>query len=171
MKRKLFIIVLVLITSFRVSAQTNYRDLLVQDNQSFWATAVSLFDSIENTTQAGMRLDKDGYFEWYYITNENDTLSAVVDRDTRMYTSHFTYKVCGDTLYVVHWPKKHEGVVTETICYREAYKILYLTEQKMLLMQLVKNKKGAWEEYTFPPHYRSTVVEYRYMKPLNKTTK
>lgn len=164
-----------LIMAFHVSAQNNYRELLVRDNHTYWATAVSLFGEVDiieidgddslhlDLRQVGMRLDQDGYFQWYEISNENDTLPLYGGIDTEIFVSHRTYELHQDTIFVMRWPSYLSSAAGPSD--DGAYKILYLTEQKMLLLNLVKNKNGNWEEYTAPPHHRSNVIEYRYMKP------
>lgn len=175
MKKIFLTYIIMLIMAFHVSAQNSYRELLVRDNHTYWATAVSLFrevdiieidgdDSIHlDLGPVGMRLDQDGYFQWFKISNENDTLPLYDGIDTDIFVSHRTYELHQDTIFVMRWPNH----LSSAIGPREevAYKILYLTEQKMLLLLLRKNKNGDWEEDTNPPHHKSIVVEYRYMKP------
>lgn len=154
--------------TLHILAQTEYRELLVRDERTYWATANSLFDSIRHFSEAGMWFDKNGEFEWYYI-DENDTTTLKDSAyDIEVFVSHRTYELHRDTIFVISWPSYLSSAIEPRE--EDAYKILYITEQKMLLLHLVKNKNGDWEEYTFPPHYRSTVVEYRYMKLQDNPT-
>ena len=180
MKKKIILYIVLMIVG-DIFAQTNYRELLVRDQRTYWATAVSLFGEVDiieidgddsihlDLGQAGMRLDQDGYFQWYRISNENDTLTSYGGIDTEIFVSHRTYELHQDTIFVMSWPSYLSSAVGPSE--DEAYKILYITEQKMLLLRLVKNINGNWEEDTYPPHYRSNVIEYRYMKPQDNPTK
>lgn len=172
-----FCIILLLLTVHISLAQTNYYNLLVRDNRTCWATAASIVgpekvgveydDSIHfESKQCGICLGRDGYFEWYEISDENDTLPMILDDYTRFFVSHFTYELHNDTLFIKSRYKPNVGYDTERGPYEyKAYKILYLTEQKMLLLGLRKDNNDNWIEETYPPDHKSTVIEYRYMKP------
>lgn len=168
--KKIFIIAFSMLTyALHMSAQTEYRELLVRNQRTYWATANSLFDSIRYFSEAGMWFDKNGEFDWYFI-DENDTTTLKDSAyDTEAFVSHRTYELHQDTIFVMSWPSYLSSAVGPSE--DEAYKILYLTEQKMLLLSLVKNKNGNWVEHTNPPHHRSYVIEYRYMKPQDNPTK
>ena len=145
-----------------LSAQTNYRDLLVRDQRTYWATAKSLFDSIRHFSEAGMWFDKNGEFDRYYIVENDTTTLKDSAYDIEVFVSHRTYELHQDTIFVMTWPSYLSSAIGP--CEEDdAYKILYITEQKMLLLPLTKSKNGNWVENTYPPDHRSYVSEYRYM--------
>lgn len=161
MKRK-YLLYTFLITIHSLFAQTNYRDLLVRDQRTYWATAESLFKPFRYYLEVGIWFDKNGEFDWYEITDENDTLSLYDGIDTEIFVSHRTYELHQDTIFVMTWPSYLSSAIGPSE-EDDAYKILYIAEQKMLLLPLTKNKNGNWEENTYPPYHRSYVSEYRYM--------
>ena len=169
--KKIFIMAFLMLTfAFHMSAQTDYRELLVRDDRTYWATAASLFDPIRHFSESGMWFDKNGEFERYYVSFENDTMTTKdYAYDIEVFVSHRTYELHQDTILIKRWPSDLSSAVGP----REeaAYKILYITEQKMLLLPLTKNKNGDWVEDTAPPHHTSFVTEYRYMKPQDSPTK
>lgn len=164
--KKICICVLISVIASYISAQTDYQNLLVRYNRTFWATAVSLYDyKVEsNITQAGMCLHQDGKFEWYNITNENDTSWTSCCLDTEIFVSHRTYDLHQDTLFITSWQIGLDENGNRKSRISEAFKILYITEQNLFLLLLSTDEMGNWVEHTYPPHDRLTVVEYRLMR-------
>ena len=174
MKKNLLVGLMLFITCITL-AQTNYRELLVRGQRTYWATAVSLFNEVDiievdgddsvhvDFGQAGMCLYQNGCFQWYKITNENDTFPFYGGIDTEVFISHRSYELHQDTLFIIAWHIGLDENNKRKNRVEDAYKILYLTEQKMLLLQLSQTPEKEWVEHTFSPRHESTIIEYRYM--------
>lgn len=153
-----------LIATGNLSSQTNYQDLLVRTKRSYWANPYTVSNSgnfdIYFSKQSGIYFDITGLFDRYLITDDNDTIPGWYNLDTEMTISHRTYKLENDTIFLTAWFKE-----TGNSRIIEAYKILYLKEQRLLLMELKSDGKGGWEESIWPDGYGLILNQYIYMEP------
>lgn len=168
MKKNLLFSIMLLTTCITL-AQTDYRSLLVRDQWTYWATTKSLCEPSWNLLQTGMRLSWNGIYDWYEIPEVNDTVSLYDLFDTEILISHRTYELSNDTLYIGRWPINS---IENKPVPDAAYKILYITEQRMVLLELTRNAEGKWVESFLPDNceYLRT-IEFKYMPPQDNTTK
>ena len=99
--------------------------------------------------QVGMSFDPNGLFDWYQIDDDNDTL-PLLSSDNELLVSHSTYYLKNDTIFITSWSTETGESKTD-----EAYKILYLTDQLLVLLDIYPNGSGGWEDT-----YRSDFCEY-----------
>lgn len=165
--RKIIVCILLFVV-YNMSAQNDYRNLLVRDNQTYWASAYSSCRPQWNVLESGMYFSRDNLFDWYKITDENDTLSLGEGSDWNINVDHRSFKLHEDTLFVMQW--EIDGCCThghsyDTISYTiNAYKIIYITKQKLLLLELKKDSLSRWVENTYPPCYELNILEYKCTK-------
>ena len=133
-----------------LSAQKNYADFLVQGAFTYWSLTKSVCHPQWNMIEKGLCIGKDSLFDWYRITDENDTLSLGDGMDWNFYADHRSFELNKDTLFVIQWDINDSGfqepcdLIPDTV---QAYKILYITKQKLLLLSLVKDSLSQWVEY------------------------
>jgi hypothetical protein len=103
--KKIFIMAFLMLTfAFHMSAQTDYRELLVRDDRTYWATAASLFDPIRHFSESGMWFDKNGEFERYYVSFENDTMT----------TKDYAYDI--EVFVIPLFQMRHMGGAVPVVC-------------------------------------------------------
>ncbi|MBQ9427187.1 MAG: hypothetical protein IJU36_06110 [Paludibacteraceae bacterium] len=159
--KKVIIFYLLLTLSCRMSAQQNYHDLLIREHRTYWATPASLCHSHFNCHQLGVYFDTTGLFDRYEITDDNDTISLYDVLDTEIFVSHRTFTLQQDTIFIIEWLNTSgEGILSE------AYKILYLTEQRLVLLKLKPDDYGGWKEELVSGDCDYLMTqEFKYMKP------
>ncbi len=166
MKKRLILFIVLMIAG-DTFAQTNYRNLLVRNNRTYWATNESICESTWKwqTLYTGVCFDPNGIFDWYEISYDNDTLSSYDLQDTEFFVSHRTYELKTDTIFITSWHKfTGEGQVDE------AYKILYLTEQTLVLLKLAPKGSDGWaDEVQIEDCRWSTVLNLKYLKPQEES--
>ena len=173
MKNRMLLVFIILMYSLCFSAQNNYTELLVNDTRTFWTRTQFVCNPQWNVVQVGIYFDSDGLFDWYKITDDNDTLSLYEGIDTEIYISHRSYELCGDTLFIYDWYNEYGGFECDT---SQAYKILYLTKQKLVLVEQKKDTSSMWRDYLMPPCNELNILEFnrsnKSKKPsiTNKTT-
>lgn len=143
-KRKvIYFMLLVAIHSY--SQENYYREFLAQNNRTYWAETRSLRVPWANTR--GMFFDTDGSFDQYYIKEyievENDTIfhSSLVDFLDYFSTKYFIH---GDTIFISDWYAADAD--TAMLIRPKAYKILYTTKQRLLLLTLEQDSLGTWRD-------------------------
>lgn len=158
--RKIYIYVFLLIAC-DILAQTKYQELLVRDQRTYWANTVSLCNPTFDNKQDGMCFYSNGLYDRYEITEDNDTLSYYDLFDTELFVSSRTYKLENDTIFITSW---HTETGNGKIL--EAYKILYLTDHRLVLLELKPNGKDGWEEVSLPGGCDNLKIrEYKLVKP------
>ena len=155
------ILYLFLIIASNILAQTNYQDLLARGQRTYWATPISICHPACNLRQVGMYFDPNGLFDWYKIDDDNDTLSLYYNEENLV--SHRTYNLKNDTIYITTWSS--EGDYGKIF---NAYKILYLTDKRLVVLELEPNDVGNWVESV--THYNDScdelrVLDYKCVKP------
>lgn len=164
MKRKA-LLVISLVSSIILAAQINDNNLLFSNTRTYWALTKSLCNPHWNMLQKGIYFDPNGLFDWYQITSENDTLSLGEGMDWNINIDHRSYKLHGDTIFIVEYeidgccadrPEPYD-TIPETI---NAYKILYCSMQKLLLLELKKDSLSRWVEVTYPPCHELSIFEF-----------
>lgn len=148
MKRHIFLVVF-LIVAYASFAQTKYQELLVRNQRTYWATFTSLCHPVCNIRQVGISFDPNGLFDSYQIDDDNDTLPLLAS-ENEVFISHRTYDLRNDTIFITRWSTESNASKTD-----EAYKILYLTDQLLVLLDIYPNGSGGWEDT-----YRSDFCEY-----------
>ncbi len=163
MKRRYLLLVSLIYTIALISQ--NHYDLLVQDSRTYWARTDSFCHPQWNIIQTGMFFDIDYRFDWYKITDENDTLQLYEGMDYNMFVDHRTCAIRGDTLLITNWyteqAESFSGIPKET---SEAYKILYLTRQKLGLLKLEKDASSRWVECLSSPCKELNMLEFNRTK-------
>lgn len=164
MKKRIFLYMI--IYSLGVFAENDYGVFLVQnDTRTFWANTITVCHPLWNMTESGLYFDPNGYCDWYKVTDENDTLSLGDGMDWNINVDHRSYELRQDTLFVIQWildgcctPRKTPyDMVPDTV---EAYKIIYNTKQKLLLLDLTKDSLSGWVEYRDPKCNELNVLEF-----------
>lgn len=140
-----------------LSAKNDYTELLVNDTRTYWARTQIVCNPQWNIVQMGIYFDPNGLFDWYKITDENDTLSLYESIDTEIYISHRSYEVCEDTLFVYDWYNEYGGFGRDT---SQLYKILYLTKQKLVLVEQKRDTSSTWTDYLVPPCDELNILEF-----------
>ena len=167
MKERIFLYMMI-IYSLGLSAQNNYADFLVQGTRTYWSLTKSVCHPQWNMIETGLCVGADSLFDWYKITDENDTLSLGEGSDWNINVDHRSFKLHEDTLFVMQW--EIDGCCThghsyDTISYTiNAYKIIYITKQKLLLLELKMDSLSRWVENTYPPCYELNILEYKCTK-------
>jgi hypothetical protein len=128
-----------------MSAQKNYHNFLIREHRTYWATPASLCHSHFNCQQLGVCFDTTGLFDRYEITDDNDTISSYDVLDTEMFVSHRSFTLQQDTIFIIEWLNTSGKSIVS-----EAYKILYLTEQRLVLLKLKTDDNGGWKEELVP---------------------
>lgn len=164
MKRKI-LIVISLVYSILLAAQTNDDKLLVSDTRTYWALTKSICNPQWNVVQSGIYFEPNGFFDWYQITDENDTLSLGEGMDYNINIDHRSYKLCSDTILIIEWeivgccannPKPYD-TIPDTIM---AYKCLYCSMEKLLLLELKKDSLSRWVENRYPPCNELNILQF-----------
>ena len=158
MKRK-YILYTILIITNSLFAQTNYQELLVRGQRTYWAYTKSLCAPIWSIGQSGICFAANGLYDRYEIPDD-DTISYYDNFDTEMFISHRTYKLHKDTIFITCW---HNETGNGKII--EAYKILYITSLRLVLLELKLNSIGTWEESHQPDCDYLRIREYKCLKP------
>lgn len=172
MKERIFLYVMI-IYSLGLSAQNNYADFLVQGTRTYWSLTKSVCHPQWNMIETGFCVGVDSLFDWYEITDENDTLSLGDGSDWNINISHRSYKLNRDTLFVIEWeidgcctPRLEPyDTIPNTV---EAYKIIYVTKQKLVLFRLTKDSLFRWVEYRDPTCNGLNILEFDCSKKQNK---
>lgn len=162
MKKKIVILFISFVYVASLSSQTNYKELLVRNGRTYWATSNSLCKPQWDTVQDGICFDPDGRWDKYIIDVDHDTLSAYETIDDFIFVDHTSYELHEDTIFIIYW---WYTAPTEIKPYtEEAYKILYATEQKLLLLELGKDTLNEWRELVYPPCYTFRITEFEHIK-------
>lgn len=160
MVRKMFFIG-TLVYSICLTAQNNYKELMVRETPTYWAKTESGCTPQWNMIETGIYFCADSLFGWYKITDEHDTLSLYDGIDTEMFVDHRSFIFHDDTLFITDWYNEH-GRNLGKLSYNtsEAYKIAYLTEHKLVLIQLRKDTLSGWIEYLWAPCNELNILEF-----------
>lgn len=164
-KRKvIYFMLLVAINSY---SQTNYySEFLAQNDRTYWVETRSLRSP--RVDIHGMFFDIDGSFDQYYIEEyieeeENDTIFTSPHFDFLGYfcTKYFIHR---DTIFISDWYV--EQADTTQVLRSTAYKILYTTEQHLLILPLEKDNLGNWRdsELHYPKCNALNVIEFKKVK-------
>ena len=163
-KERIFLYMMI-IYSLGLSAQNNYADFLVQGTRTYWSLTKSVCHPQWNMIETGLCVGADSLFDWYKITDENDTLQLYEGMDYNMFVDHRTCAIRGDTLLITNWyteqAESFSGIPKET---SEAYKILYLTRQKLGLLKLEKDASSRWVECLYSPCKELNMLEFNRTK-------
>ena len=147
MKKNLLFSIMLLTTCITL-AQTDYRSLLVRGNRSYWANPYTVCNSgnfdIYFSKQTGIYFDSTGIFDRYTITDDNDTINERYD--TEFSISHRTYELKNDTIVLTAWFEETDFTKMDNGMILEAYKILYLTDHRLVLLQLRSDGAGGWSD-------------------------
>lgn len=151
MKNRIFLYVMI-VYSLGLSAQNNYAEFLVQGPRTYWTLTRSVCHPQLNMIESGIYFGHDGLFDWYKITDENDTLSLGDGLSWNINIDHRSFDLHEDTLFVTQWeidgcctPQPEPYDTLSNLMY--VYKIIYLTKQKLLLLELKKDSLSQWGEY------------------------
>lgn len=163
--KKLIPILFVMIMCSLGYSRNNNSALSVPNKRTYWALTKSVCYPQWNMIERGIYFGPDSLFDWYQITNENDTLSLGDGMDWNINIDHRSYWLNEDTLFIKEW--EIDGCCTprpepyDTIPHTvEAYKILYVTKQKLLLLDLTKDSLSRWVEYRTPKCDELNVLEF-----------
>ena len=169
--RRIPIFAFVMLVAYNMFSQGDYRNFLVQDNRTHWANVYSLNHPQWNRKQAGIYFDDKGLFDWYEITDENDTISLGDGTDWNINVDHRSFGLYKDTLFVIQWEiedcctsrQESYNVVSDTT---NAYKIIYVTKKKLVLLELKKDSSYRWVEYMNPSCNELNIREYNCTKKV-----
>jgi hypothetical protein len=161
-KRK--VIYFMLLVALHSYSQSNYYgEYLAQKNRTYWAETNSIRIPAWGCIQRGMFFDIDGSFDQYCVKEENDTtfISPEIDFLGYFCTKYFIH---GDTIFISDW--FIEEADTATLQRPTAYKILYATKQRMLILPLEKDNQGNWRdsELSYPRCNILNVIEFKKVK-------
>ena len=166
--RKLFYVIGGLMFAIQLTAQNDYHSFLAREKKSYWATTYSLCHPQWDKIQEGMCFAKDSSFYRYEITNNNDTicLSTGYNQITKHTIERCTYSFNGDTIFITEWyvtKNKSNKVNGKEKYVSDAYKILYKTERKILLLRLHQYIRNEWwEELLYYPECRElNIIEFQ----------
>jgi hypothetical protein len=155
--RKILFVIGGLLFVIQLTAQVDYVSFLAREKKSYWAATYSLCHPQWDKIQEGMCFGKDSSFYRYEITNNNDTisLSTGYNQIRRRTIERCTYAINGDTIFITEWyvaPNKSNKHNEEAKYVADAYKILYVTEEKILLLRLRRFFRDEWwEELLYYP--------------------
>lgn len=139
----------------------NYNSMLTTPGvRTYWYQPGTVCDPQWDMIERGIYFGPDSLFDWYKIMYENDTLSLSEGLEWSWEIDYHSYELREDTLFIKQWgsePKTYE-----------AYKILYITEQKLVLLYLTKDSLSQWVEYREPPCDQLIILEFDCSKKKNK---
>lgn len=166
--RKLFYVIGGLMFAIQLTAQIDYASFLAREKKSYWATTYSLCHPHWDKIQEGMCFGKDSSYYRYEITNNNDTicLSTGYNQITNRTVEQCTYSFNGDTIFITEWyvtKNKSNKCNGELKSVSDAYKILYMTERKVLLLRLKQHIRNEWwEELLYYPECSElNIIEFQ----------
>lgn len=160
-----FMLLLVL-QSYSQTNHCNYREFLAQNNRTYWVETRST--RIPWRKVRGMFFDIDGNFDQYYIeeyleVEENDTIftSPLMDFSGCFCTKYFIHR---DTIFINDWYATQTD--TAILLRPTAYKILYATKQRLLLLPLNEDDLGTWRDEIqhYPRCNILNVIEFKKVK-------
>lgn len=164
MKKKILLIIS-LVYSILLTAQINNDKLLVSNTCTYWALTNSVCNPQWNVVQSGIYFNPNGFFDWYQITDENDTLSLGEGTDYNINIDHRSYKLRNDTIFIIEWEivgccagkQEPYDTIPDIIM---AYKCLYSSMGKLLLLELKKDSLSRWVESRYPPCNGLNILEF-----------
>jgi hypothetical protein len=160
-------VLLVLFTFSAGYGQNNNFVMIIQEGRTFWPLTKSICSSQLNMIEKGVYFGPDNSFDWYKITDENDTLSLGDGMDWNINVDRCSYDLREDTLFVIRRviagcctprPDSYD-TISDTIY---AYKIIYTTEQKLVLLDLTKDSLSGWVEYRDPICNKLNILEFNH---------
>lgn len=161
MKKLILILLVMCICSLGYGRNNNF-ELSLPDMRTYWSQTKTVCHPQWDLKEIGIYFGPDSLFDWYKIMYENDTLSLSEGLEWSFNVDHSSYKLNEDTIFIIQW--EEDGccspgydMITDTV---EAYKIIYNTEQKLVLLDLTKDSLSRWVEYRDPKCNELNILEF-----------